>query len=74
LLHPEDEEKMEVHGGHHLLQEAMKHFGQALATSCLTVKKLWSQETATEREKQDAQQKMAILQQTVPSTNKPSKS
>jgi len=54
---------MVVHEGHYLLQEAMKKFGQALATSCLAAKKLRSQETATEQEKQDAQQKMVSLQQ-----------
>jgi len=45
----------------------MKQFGQALVTSCLAVKKLQSQETTTEQEKQDAQQKMASLKQEVQS-------
>jgi len=66
LLRSEDEERMVVHAGHHLLQEAMKQFGKALATSCLAAKKLRSQETA-KREKQDAQQKMVSLQQEVQS-------
>jgi len=68
LLRPEDEERMMVHGGHHLIQEAKKHFGQTLATSCLAAKKLQSQEAATEaliREDQDLDQKVPSLQQKI---------
>jgi len=57
---------MDGHGGHHLLQEAMKQFRQALATSCVGVKKLQGQ-AAIEQEKRDTQQKMASLQQEIQS-------
>jgi len=67
LLHPEDKERMVVYGGHHLLQEAMKQCGQALATSFFAAKKLRSQETTFERVKQDVQHKMVSLQQEVQS-------
>jgi len=40
LLGSEGVERVGGHGGHYLLQEAMKQFGQALATSCVVVKKL----------------------------------
>ena len=58
---------MGVHGGHHLLQEAMKQFWHALATSCLAAKKLQSQEIVVEQEKQDTQQKMVSLKQEIKS-------
>jgi len=54
---------MDAHSDHHLLQEVMKQLGQALATSCVAVKKMQRREAAIEQEKQDAQQKMAKLQQ-----------
>ena len=72
LLRPKDEERMGVHGGHHLLQEAMKQFGQTLATSCLASKKLRSQETIVKQEKQDTQQKMVSLQQEIQKASEPS--
>jgi len=64
-LGPEDEERVGGHGGHYLLREDMKQFGQALATSCVAVKKMQGQEAAIEQEKQDTQQKMASLQQEI---------
>ncbi|KAL9323901.1 hypothetical protein ACSQ67_008758 [Phaseolus vulgaris] len=72
LLRPKDEERMGVHGGHHLLQEAMKRFGQTLATSCLASKKLRSQETIVKREKRDTQRKMVSLQQEIQKASEPS--
>ena len=53
LLLPEDEERLRAHNGLHLLKEAIKQFGQALATSCLAVKKIQNQEAATESKIQE---------------------
>lgn len=65
FLRPEDEERMDVHNGQHLLQEVMKQLGQALATSYVAVKKMRCREVAIEQEKPDSQQKMGDLEQEI---------
>jgi len=65
LLLPEDEERLRAHNGRHLLEEAIKQFGQTLDTSCLAVKKIRSQEVATEskiQENDELHQKVADMQ------------
>jgi len=66
LLLPEDEERLRAHNGRHLLEEAIKQFGQALATSCLAVEKIQSQGIATEskiQENDELHRKVAGVQQ-----------
>ena len=43
----------------------MKQLRQALATSCVFVKKMRRQEVTIEQEKQDSQQRMADLEQEI---------
>jgi len=54
LLRPEDEERMDTHSSQHLLQEVVKQLGQALATSCMAMKKMRHQKVAIEQDKQDS--------------------